>query len=50
MKRLIAALLSIPFALVVVAGPAQALPKDDDPAQGCENTKAKPLNGYCSTS
>ncbi len=47
MKRLIAALLSIPFALVVVAAPAQALPKDGDPARGCENTKAEPLAGYC---
>ncbi len=47
MKRLVAALLSIPFALVVVAAPAQALPHDGDPAQGCENTKAKPLAGYC---
>lgn len=49
MKRLVAALLSIPFALAVVAAPAQALPKDGDPAQGCENTKAGPLAGYCGT-
>ncbi len=50
MQRLIAALLSVPFALVVVAAPAQALPKDGDPPQGCENTKAGPLAGYCTTS
>jgi hypothetical protein len=45
MKRTIPALLSIFFALVVVAAPAQALSPRD--AQGCENTKASQLEGYC---
>lgn len=49
MKRPIAALPSIPFPLVVLAGPPRHCPKDGDPAQGCENTKAQPLKGYCST-
>lgn len=49
-KRLIAVLLSVPFALAVVAAPAQALPKGGDPAQGCENTTTKSLAGYCATS
>ncbi len=46
MKRLLAALLSVPFVLLVVAAPAQAAARD---AKGCENTKAGPLTGYCET-
>ncbi len=47
MKRLLAALLSIPCVLLAVAAPAQAAPKD---AQGCEHaTKAGPIADYCET-
>ena len=44
MKRTIAAVVSVPFAFVVIAAPAQAAPKD---AQGCENKKASQLDPYC---
>ncbi len=45
MKRLAASLLSIPL-VVVLASPAQALPKGGDPAQACEQGIAK-LAEYC---
>ncbi len=46
MKRVLAAVLSVPVLLLVVAAPAQAAARD---AKGCENTQAGPLAGYCET-
>jgi len=44
-KRITVALLCVPFAVVLVAGPAQAAPRD---AQGCENQRSPILTGgYC---
>ena len=44
-RRLVTVLLAVPFALITVTAPAQALsPKD---AQSCENKKAAQLDGYC---
>ena len=47
MKRRLAAVAGIvAFMLAVLTSPASAA-RPSDPAQGCENTKADPLDGYC---
>ena len=47
MKRRLIAFLVASALMVATAVPAMAAKPTDDPAQGCENTKAGPLAGYC---
>ncbi len=50
MKRRMVALLAAALMMVgAMAVPALAAKPTDDPAQGCENANAKPLEGYCET-
>ncbi len=49
MKQRLVALMIAATLTLLSAVSALAAPPSDDPAQGCENQRAKPIAGYCET-